>query len=313
MLLDEGTVRRLLALPDDAEVQMEEAGNPLVPANRITVVRGGERQHYHARTDASGERGYTHAAVVEALWKAGFPGVPRPVAYAGDVLIEEAPTGLPLTSIRANAVTMEAAVDLLASMHALDVREGRNYGRDAAELVPGEETPLHRLGFAAHEREHAEPGLRAAKAAILEGPMGFAHGELTAANVLANEAQVTFTGFGQAGYGSQVMDLAALLSTAGLDAGQRRTLAEQYARKIAREPSAFADLVDVAGLLWGITWELELPRRQILVMGDEGAMEQLVLMSSRVQAAFKEAAGKHPAAQTLREALWPSYDAWDGH
>ncbi|MDZ7729146.1 MAG: hypothetical protein U5Q44_13650 [Dehalococcoidia bacterium] len=44
-----------------------------------------------------------------------------------------------------------------------------------------------------------------------------------------------------------------------------------------------------------------------------GAMEQLAPMSSRVQAAFKEAAGQHPAAETLRAALWPSYDAWDGH
>ncbi|MDZ7729147.1 MAG: hypothetical protein U5Q44_13655 [Dehalococcoidia bacterium] len=165
--------------------------------------------------------------------------------------------GLPPTSIRANAVTMESAVDLLASMHALEIREGRNHGRDAEELVPGEETPLHRLGFAAHEREQADPGLRTAKAAILEGPMGFAHGELTAANALANRSAAVALrrDSGRRGTDRRSWTWPALLCTAGLDAGQRRTLAEQYARKIAREPSTFADLVDVAGLPVGITWE----------------------------------------------------------
>jgi len=124
--------------------------------------------------------------------------------------------------------------------------------------------------------------------------------------VLLRDDGATLTGWGRAGYGPQYFDAAAFLLTSGLPAPERRQAAMRYATALGRDPVATADEIDVAGLLWAFEWLLHLPRQQILVMGDDTATEELVILASRVERASREAAGGHPAAAALRAALWPS-------
>ena len=78
----------------------------------------------------------------------------------------------------------EAAIEALAALHALPMHEGLNWGADPADLIPEGELPLHRLGFAADERETGARPLAAAPGRRLETPFGFAHGDATAAHIL---------------------------------------------------------------------------------------------------------------------------------
>lgn len=305
MLIEESTLRSLLRLAESAMVECEEEPGPS-RAERI-IVRGpeGGEDAYIVRRDADGERAMNHAAVVEALANAGFAAMPRVVAIAGDATIEEAFPGLPLLSIRPDQSTLEAAVDALAALHQLPVSEGSDFEKTPEELLPEEEPPLHRLGFAAQEREPALEPFRSAHRSLLKTPFGFAHRNLTAANVLAGAPGVAFVNFGHAGFGAQLFDVVALLSTAGLSPEQRRSLAQRYALRTGGDPDAVADLADLAAIAWGVERELGLPRRQIEALGDEVAMERLVLESTRIQQALAEPAGEHPLATQIRRALWP--------
>lgn len=305
MLIDEQTLRTVMRLTDAATVEVEELSGPS-RAERV-FVRGpeGGEQSYIVREDADAERAINHAAVVEALTNAGFATMPRVVALSGAASIEEEFPGLPLLSLRADMALMEAAIDAIATLHGLDVHEGLDFEREPGELLLGPEPQLHRLGFASPEREPALEAFRSAHAALLKTPFGFAHRNLTAANLLVGKQGIALVNFGHAGYGPQLFDVAALLSTAGLAAEERSRLARRYAQRISDDPDTIADVTDLASVAWGVRFLLELPRRQIEVMGDEAGMERILLEATRIHAALREAAGGHPLSQQIRAALWP--------
>jgi len=252
------------------------------------------------------EAAENHVAVLDALTRAGFAHSPRLVAFAGGCAVEEWVAGVSALSLVPPQGSCEAAMDALAALHALQVREGLRW-----ELVPGEvlaegEVPLHRLGFAAHEREPARELLASARTVLLETPLGFVHGEATASHLLLRPGGATLTGFGAAGFGMQLFDVAAFLLTAGLDGNERRILARRYstARGLPFEPTA--DLIDLVSIWWGLHELLTLPRQQILALGDEGATHRLSTAAARIERGIRSAAGDHPLAASIRAALWPA-------
>lgn len=306
MLVDEGTLRHILGIGAEEELEIEDAGG-LSRAERVAVrgAEGGERE-YVVRADVSPERAMNHAAVIEALDRAGFDGMPRLAGLTGTATIEEAFPGLPLIHLRAELPTMELAIDAIARMHALPVREGLDWERERSSLVLEAEPELFRLGFASHEREPAMEAFRAAHDILAATPFGFAHRDLTASNILLGRDAVRIVNFGSAGYGPQLFDVASLLATGGVPAQGRARLAARYGAAVGMPEQDAVDLVDLATIAWGVREEIGLPRRQIEVMGDETGMEQLIVQSTRTQQALREPAGDHPLAATIRAALWPN-------
>jgi hypothetical protein len=240
--------------------------------------------------------------MMDRLQRAGFAGTPRLLSVSGDMTIEEDAGGLTALQIRPPEGALEAAIDALAAFHALDP----GATRPAEELLPDDDPPLFRLGFSAAEREPALEPLRQARALLRAAAIGTAVCYATAEHVLLARGKAWLVDFGSAGTGLQLFDVAAFLVTCGAEPAERRRLASAYAKQRGLAPGGTADLVDLAGIVWGISCELELPKRQILAMGDDAATEQLVLASARVNRAFREGAGTHPLAEEIRGALWPS-------
>ena len=114
--------------------------------------------------------------------------------------------------------------------------------------------------------------------------------------------------FGQAGFGPQLFDVAAFLLTSGLDGPARAALAVAYARARGAGPG-LVDLVDLAGLIWGLSELLGVPRRQVECFGDDAATEALRVSSTRIERGIRIAAGRNEIASALRAALWPAYDS----
>ncbi|MCZ7577243.1 MAG: phosphotransferase [Dehalococcoidia bacterium] len=206
----------------------------------------------------------------------------------------------------AAAGAAEAAIAAFAAFHALPVREGLDWGCTPGDLYPPGEVPLHRLGFAADERERAREPLLGAREALLASPFGLAHRDATAGNILLSSGQAWLTGFGKAGYGPQLFDVAAFLLTSGIEAAGRRALAAAYGRERGWEASATVDLVDLLGILWGIEELLGLPRKLIESLGDDAATAHLKLGASRIDKGMRQAAGSSPVAAAIRAALWPA-------
>lgn len=274
--------------PGSLRVRIEQAG-----ASREVLVRG-----------AAGEAAGNHAAVLEALSRAGFGAAPRLTAFAGGLMAETYEEGLSALAVVPSATALEAAVDAIATLHTLGLREGLRWEIPSSELVPGAGIPLHRLGFASHEREPAQELLAAAAGVLAAGPFGFVHGELHAGNVRFTANGPCLAEFGAAGHGHQLFDIAAFLSTAGLEPPFRRELAERYARRRSLPPT-IADAVDLATIPWGLSWLIELPRRQVLALGDDAATEQISMLAARTHDALRGPAGDDPLAAALRAALWP--------
>ena len=304
MLVDEAVLRSFLRLSGEATLHVEDLPGPGRSERVIVSGAEGGESVYVVNDDPEPERAMNHAAVLEALTNTGYPHIPRLVAVSGTATIEEEPRGMALIGLRPDAAMMERAIDALAALHRLDIREGLDQGAEPNDVLPAAEPPLHRLGFAAHERAPALEPFRSAHAALLKTPFGFAHRELTATNVVVAQDAVTFTRFGAAGYGPQLFDVAALLATANVPAPARRDLAVRYASHTGGDPDTIADLVDLAGIAWGVEYELDLPKRQIAVLGDEAGMERLVLESTRIRETFRDPAGEHPLATEIRRALW---------
>jgi hypothetical protein len=67
-----------------------------------------------------------------------------------------------------------------------------------------------------------------------------------------------------------------------------------------------ADAVDLAGILWGISELLVLPRRSIELLGDDVASDALNTAAARIERGVREPAGTQPMAAAVRAALWPA-------
>ncbi|MEX0782289.1 MAG: phosphotransferase [Dehalococcoidia bacterium] len=304
MLADPAALLRALRLQPDCEFEVEPGGRgverwTLCPPSadaRVVIIR--------AHPDP--ELAMNHAAVADALSRAGFPHVPRPLAAIGEALVEEAVAGISALSLVSPEGSAEAAMGAFATLHSLDLREGLNWELGPEQVLPADAPPLHRLGFAAHERAPAEAALADAREAVLTSPWGFCHGDASAANVLLAPGRAWLVSLHAAGFGPQLFDVAAFLLTAGIDAPRRHDLASHYSHTRGLDSAETADLVDLAGILWGIRELLVLPRRSIELLGDNAASAALNTAAGRIERGVREPAGAHPAAVAVRAALWPS-------
>jgi hypothetical protein len=305
MLIEAGQLVAALGLMPGTTVEWEPlTARPAGPQLAILAPPGGDDERRVVVRPAVDEASENHVAVLETLSRAGFARAPRLVAFVGGCAVEEWVAGVSALSLVPPQGSCEAAMDALAALHALEVHEGLRWEVEPGEVLPDAEVPLHRLGFAAHEREPARASLASARSVLLEAPFGFVHGESTAAHVLLRPMGATLIGFGAAGFGAQFFDVAALLLTAGLEAGERRRLSCRYAasRQLPAEPTA--DLIDLAGIWWGLQELLALPRRQILALGDEAATHRLSTAAVRIEHGTRRPAGTHPLAASIRAALW---------
>ncbi|MGE5594768.1 MAG: aminoglycoside phosphotransferase family protein [Hyphomicrobiales bacterium] len=310
MLVDSEALLAALRLPADSTVDAEPATTARGLAERVALCPpGGGQRLVLVRRDAD-EAIENNLAVLEAIARTGYPRAPAPLALipvdGGLASVETWDDGLTAMNVEPSPAQLEAAVDALAALHALDVREGLRWERSPEELVPGEEIPLHRLGFAAHEREPAAAPLAEAAVVLRGGPFGFVHGDAVATNVLFAPGGLRVVGFQAAGFGPQLFDFAAFLATSGARAGQRRELAGRYARSRGLDVFATIDNTDLATILWGLGELLTLPRRLIEMLGDDAGSAALRLAASRIEQAMREPAGGSPVAAAIRAALWPS-------
>ena len=305
MLVDPATILRMLALPAETRFDVEPLGDLPGSPERWRVSTPDGVRSVIVRRPIDPEESANHAAVMEALTAKGFAHMPRLLGFAEDATVEVEPEGVTALQVVPPAGSAEAAVRALAELHSMGVREGLDWEVPASELIPDEELPLHRLGFAAGERDPARAPLAEARAAVVASAFGFAHRNAAAGNILLAPSRAWLTDFGQAGYGPQVYDVAAFLLTSGIEAAGRRALAAAYARVLGWEASPTVDLVDLAGILWGIGELLTLPRKLIETLGDDGATAHLKLSASRIEKGIRQPAGDSAAAAAIRAALWP--------
>lgn len=291
----------ILGVPVDAITGAETVEPGIL---RVAIEQDGARREVLVR-GAGSIAAQNHAAVLDALARLGFAPVPRLIAFTGGLMAETAFEGLTALALVPPATALEEAVDVIAALHQLPAGDKLRSGLQQAAPVPGPDLPLHRLGFAAHEREPAAELLATAREALGAGPVGFVHGELHAGNVVFTAGGPRLVEFGAAGHGHQLLDIAAFLATAGLEPPLRRDLAERYARRLALDPAATADAIDLATIPWGLSWLVELPRRQVLALGDDAATERISVLAARTHDALRRAAGADATAAALRAALWP--------
>lgn len=310
MLVDPPALLAVLRLPPGTTLDLEPAALYANAPEHVTLCPpGGERLEVLVRRAADGEAAANNAAVHEALSAAGFAHMPRLLGVVGDATVEEWVEGWTALNLEIPFAVVATGVEVLAELHALPVREGlrREAGTDG--LLPAEEFPLHRLGFAQHEREPARAPLADARAALIAGPFGFVHGNATAQLVLFAPGRTLVRVFAAAGFGHQLFDVAAYLATAGLTGDERRDMARRYARLRGLDLFATIDLADLATLWWGLHEQLGLPRRMLEALGDDAATEQLKVAAGRIERAVREPAGASPVAAAIRAALWPGVES----
>ena len=172
-----------------------------------------------------------------------------------------------------------------------------------AALLPGTDMQLFRLGFTSEERNAAAPWLSAAADALAASPFGFCHGAATADHVVFRPDGPVLVNFELSGFGPQLFDVAAFLATAGPTAEVRRKLAARYARQRGLAEDATVELLDLATLVWGLDWQLGLPRRLIVNLGDDVASAELRLMASRVGEAVRSPQADTPSRWGCEGAL----------
>jgi hypothetical protein len=306
VLVDAPRLFQALRLPADSTVESEPLAHTPTIVERVTVrPPAAEPMVVLLRDHEDIERSQNHLAIMEALTAAAFPFAPTLLAIVGTVAIERWVEGATALALVPPPGACEAAIDAIAALHALPVREGLHWEAQPADLYPDEELPLHRLGFASHEREPARRPLAEARRALLASPFGFTHGDCTAANVVLRPHAATLTEFGAAGFGPQMFDVAAFLLTAGLEPEARRSLAERYTTRRDIQPGT-PDLIDLLGILWGITELLRLPHRLIAALGDDPSVDAWKTAAGRIERGLRTPAGDHPTANAIRAALWPS-------
>jgi hypothetical protein len=304
---DEAAILAALGLPADAAVRWEPLGeSPWAPV--LLVVPGDPPLEVVVREPEEPDAAQNQAAVAEALAQSGYGFAPRLLGFAGAATLEEAVQGATAMQLVPPPGSAEAAMAALAAWHTLPLTEGLDWGRSPEDMFPAEEVPLHRLGFSNAEREPAREPLAEAREYLLASPFGFAHRNSVAANVPLAPGQAWLTDFANAGYGAQYLDVAAFLLTSGIEAPGRRALAAAYARHRGVAPETAADLIDLLGIRWGISWLLELPRRLITNLGDDAMTESLKLAAGRIDRAMRQPAGDSATAAAIRAALWPPRD-----
>ncbi|MBA4181226.1 MAG: hypothetical protein C0506_11610 [Anaerolinea sp.] len=306
MLVEPPDLLAALRLPATATVECEPLGAAAWSAERVSIrVEGEPPRAVILRGSAEPAAAMNHLAVMEMLTRTGFASAPALLAIIGDIAVEEAVDGASALALVPPPGAAEAAIGALAGLHGLPVKEGLGWESTPEELLPDEEVPLHRLGFALREREAAREPFERMRRDLLAAPFGFMHGAAGAGNILLGRGRAWLVDFGHAGFGCQLFDVAAFLLTSGLEAPARRVLAMEYARRRGADPDAITALVDEAGILWGISELLQLPRRQIQALGDDAASEAIQTAASRIQRGLRAVAGDSEPAAALREALWP--------
>jgi len=292
-------------LPLASQLDVEPLGLALDAPDEVVIRTpdGGEMVVLVRRSRES-DLAENNIAVLERLNASGFRYAPQLLAVLDGAAVEQEVQGVRALGIIPPDGSCEAAIDALAALHTLPVREGLRWGTSPADLFPEGDVPLHRLGFTATERDVARPLFAAARDALLASPFGFCHGGSIATNVLLLPDAAQLVNFEQAGYGPQLLDVVAFLLTMGLYAEQRRDLALRYARARSLEPDPTADLIDLLGISWGISEQLVLPRRLIESYGDELTVSALRTVAGRIDEGMRDPAGRHPVAAGIRAALW---------
>ena len=292
-----------LGLPPDTPCDVEPLGE--APGSPVQLFIGGTRPlEVVVREPADPEARENHLAVTERLRDAGFAWMPELLAIVDGATVERAAPGATALQLVPPPGAAEAAMAAFAALHALPLREGLDWGKEPADLLPEGEFPLHRLGFAASERDGARGPLQEAHERLLASPFGFAHRNATAANVALAPGKAWISDFSTAGYGPQLWDVAAFLLTSGLEAPARRALAAAYGAHRGMGAAEAADAVDLAGLFWGMHWQLDLPRRLITSLGDDVATGALRLCAARIEKGIRQPSGDSPIARAIRRALW---------
>jgi len=304
MLPDDAELVAALRLSPTTAVEWEPLGQSPTSPSRVFLPAGGETSRSVLVRPVESEGDQNHAAVLEALSDAGFVHAPRPLAFGDGWMAEEWIDGVTALAVLPPEGSALAAMEVLAVFHALDLREGLRWEQKPPDMFPPGELPLHRLGFAAEEREPARQPLADARSLLLESPFGLVHGSAAANHILLTAARATLVDFAMAGHGPHFFDVAAFLLTAGLDSDTRRDLARRYASARALEPETTANLVDLFGILWGIGELLTLPHRHIRALGDDARSHHLNTAAGRIERGIREPAGGHPLARAIRAALW---------
>lgn len=285
-----------LGLPVETPIEWEPLG--AAPGSPVRAfINAGQPLEVIVRESAEEEARANHLAVSERLREAGFRWTPELLGVAGEATIERAAPGSTALQFVPPPGAAEMVMVALAALHSLPIGEGLDWGRAPVDLLPAGEFPLHRLGFSSSEREPAREPLLEAHEYLLASPFGSAHRNASAANVLLAPGQAWLCDFSAAGYGPQLWDVAAFLLTSGLEGPARRALSARYAAAREMAPDTAADLVDLLGILWGMHWLLELPRRLITNLGDDGTTDGLKLCAARVDKGMRQPAGDSPTAR----------------
>lgn len=305
MLVEPAQLLEALRLPLASQVDVETLGVALdAPEEAVISMPDGGQLMVVIRRSAKSDLAENNVAVLERLTGSGYQQAPRLLAVIDGAAVEQELQGVRALGLIPPDGSCEAAIDALAALHALPIREGLRWEMAPADMFPEGDVPLHRLGFTAAERDVVRPLFAAARDALISSPFGFCHGSPVATNVLllANAAQLV--NFEQGGHWAQLLDVVAFLLTVGLYAEQRRDLALRYGRARGLEPEATADLIDLLGILWGISEQLVLPRRLIESYGDDLAVSALRTMATRIDEGIRESASRHAIAEDIRGVLW---------
>ncbi len=304
MLVSPESLLTALRMFPATEVEVEPLGLRTGSPEYWRLRAAGARRDAVVRRSPDPELAANHLAVMEMLTTSGYPHAPALLGAVGLATIEEQVAGLSPMSVVPGRGELDAAIAALAALHALHTREGLRWECSPHETIPGPDLPLFRLGYSSPERDAARPAIDQVHAALAASPVGFSHGAAAAGHVLCGGGRAWLVNFEQAGLGPQLLDLAAFLLTAGLEAAERRQLALAYAQLRAFETAPTADLVDAGGLLWGLNWLLSIPRRLVENFGDDVASAQIQLEASRIEEGMREPAGDNPAAVAIRRALF---------
>lgn len=306
MALDPDFVIAALRLPEGTDVDVTPGTSTGSRTDLVTVRRpGGDQRRLVARSYAGADGAANDAYVLDALARLHFVHAPAVVGFAAGTVFEEAPTGAPAISVAVGEADARHVALALASLHGSSLREGVRWELEAADLLPAGELPLFRLGFTSDERSAAREPVAALIADLRTAAVGPVHGSAFASNVFLGPSTATLVDFGLAGKGIQVFDVAAFALTSGLDATARGDFARAYAAARGAPIEGAADWLDAAGLLWGLEYLMDIPRREIELLGDDPALEWVRLMARRVSQGIQEDGGAHPAATSLRRALFP--------
>ena len=184
MLIDAPELLALLHLPPGTPVETEPISMYPSLAERVSIGTGEERKAVVVRSNMDDDLAQNHAAITDVLTSALSGPVPRVYAIQAKFTVEEDVAGVSTLALQLPPAAMDMAVDIIAQLHALPVREGLRQG-DTPESTIETDLPLYRLGFTSTEREAAAPHLAKARELLLEyAPFGFVHGECTADRVL---------------------------------------------------------------------------------------------------------------------------------